>query len=162
MSDRRPARSCRASASDRSLPGHGAAATRGPLLAGELDPEHKPARPGLPTGFGRPSSNCLEGHPSVETIAELAPRPDELIVSKRWYDAFAGTSLDGALRARGVTSLVVTGTLTDICRAGHGDGRVQPGVPHHGGGGRGRHALARDPARQPGHHWPSLRACRIL
>lgn len=86
-----------------------------PLLVGELHPEHRPAPPGAPTGFGRPSSNCLEGHPSVETIAELAPRPDELVVSKRWYDAFAGTPLDGALRARGVTSLVVTGTLTDIC-----------------------------------------------
>ena len=34
---------------------------------------------------------------------------------KRWYDGFAGTELDGALRARGVTSLVITGTMTDIC-----------------------------------------------
>ncbi len=45
----------------------------------------------------------------------LAPRPDELVVRKHWYDAFAGTPLDGVLRARGVTSLVITGTLTDIC-----------------------------------------------
>ena len=37
---------------------------------------------------------------------------------KHWYDAFAGTPLDGALRARGITSLVVTGTLTDICVLG--------------------------------------------
>jgi nicotinamidase-related amidase len=36
-------------------------------------------------------------------------------VRKHGYDAFHGTPLDGALRARGVTSLVVTGTLTDIC-----------------------------------------------
>ena len=86
-----------------------------PLLVGELHPEHKPARPGEPTGFGRPSSNCLEGHPSVQTVAALAPRPGELVVRKHGYDAFAGTPLDGALRARGVTSLVVTGTLTDIC-----------------------------------------------
>lgn len=89
--------------------------TRVPLLVGQLHPEHQPARPGAPTGFGHPSSNCLEGDPSVKTIVELAPRPDELVVSKRWYDAFAGTPLDGALRARGVTALVVTGTLTDIC-----------------------------------------------
>ena len=86
-----------------------------PLLVGELHPEHKPARPGEPTGFGRPSSNCLENHPSVQTVAELAPRPGELVIRKHGYDAFAGTPLDGALRARGVTSLVVTGTLTDIC-----------------------------------------------
>jgi len=36
-------------------------------------------------------------------------------VRKRGYDAFAGTLLDRALRARNVTSLVVTGTMTDIC-----------------------------------------------
>ncbi|OLD93384.1 MAG: hypothetical protein AUG80_20785 [Candidatus Rokubacteria bacterium 13_1_20CM_4_68_9] len=88
---------------------------RVPLLVGDLHPEHKPAQPGAPTGFGLPSSNCLEGHPSAETIPALAPRPDELVVRKHGYDAFHGTPLDGALRARGVTSLVVTGTLTDIC-----------------------------------------------
>lgn len=86
-----------------------------PLLVGELHPEHKPARPGAPTGFGRPSSACLEGTPSAETVEELGPAPGELVVRKRWYDGFAGTPLDGALRARGVTSLVVTGTMTDIC-----------------------------------------------
>jgi ureidoacrylate peracid hydrolase len=36
-------------------------------------------------------------------------------VRKRGYDAFAGTLLDDALRARNVTSLMVTGTMTDIC-----------------------------------------------
>ena len=82
---------------------------------------------GLATGFGgeaalllgaslgRPSSSCLQGHPSAETIRDLVPRAGELVVRKHWYDAFAGTPLDGALRARGVTSLVVTGTMTDIC-----------------------------------------------
>jgi nicotinamidase-related amidase len=88
---------------------------RVPLLVGELHPEHKPAPPGGRTGFGLPSSNCLEGTPSALTVPALAPRPDELVVRKHWYDAFAGTPLDGALRARGVTSLVITGTLTDIC-----------------------------------------------
>jgi ureidoacrylate peracid hydrolase len=88
---------------------------RVPLLVGELHPEHRPAPAGAPRGFGRPSSSCLEGDPSVETVAELAPTPGELVIRKHWYDAFAGTPLDGALRARGVTSLVVTGTMTDIC-----------------------------------------------
>ena len=86
-----------------------------PLLIGRVHPEHRPAPQGAPTGFGRPSSSCLEGDPSADTIADLAPRPGELVVRKRWYDAFAGTPLDGALRAHGVTSLVVTGTMTDIC-----------------------------------------------
>ena len=86
-----------------------------PLLVGRLHPEHRPAKPGAPRGFGLPSSSCLEGTPSADTVPDLAPRPGELVVRKRGYDAFAGTPLDGALRARNVTSLVVTGTMTDIC-----------------------------------------------
>jgi len=86
-----------------------------PLLVGALHPEHRRAAPGAPRGVGRPSSSCHEDDPSVVTVAALAPRPDELVVRKRWYDAFAGTPLDGALRARGIDTLVVTGTMTDIC-----------------------------------------------
>jgi nicotinamidase-related amidase len=86
-----------------------------PVLIGSLHPEHRPAPPGAPRGFGLPSSSCLEGTASAETVPDLAPRPGEIVVRKRGYDAFAGTALDGALRARNVTSLVVTGTMTDIC-----------------------------------------------
>ena len=86
-----------------------------PVLIGRLHPEHQPAPPGAPRGFGLPSSACLEGTPSADTVPALAPLPGELVIRKRGYDAFAGTALDGALRARGVTSLVVTGTMTDIC-----------------------------------------------
>ena len=86
-----------------------------PLLVGRLHPEHRPAKPGAPRGFGLPSSSCLEGTPSADTVPDLVLRPGELVVRKRGYDAFAGTPLDGALRARNVTSLVVTGTMTDIC-----------------------------------------------
>jgi len=86
-----------------------------PILVGELHPEHKAAAPGAPRGFGMPSSSCLEGTDSARTIDALAPRPGEPVIRKRWYDGFAGTELDGALRARGVTSLVITGTMTDIC-----------------------------------------------
>ena len=86
-----------------------------PLLVGRLHPEHRSAPPGAPRGFGRPSSSCLEGTPSADTVDALRPAPGELVVRKRWYDGFAGTPLDGALRARGATSLVVTGTMTDIC-----------------------------------------------
>ena len=86
-----------------------------PVLIGRLHPEHRPAPPGAPRGVGLPSSSCLEGTPSADTVPALAPAPGEMVVRKRGYDAFAGTPLDGALRARNVTSLVVTGTMTDIC-----------------------------------------------
>jgi nicotinamidase-related amidase len=86
-----------------------------PLLVGELHPEHRPATPGEPTGFGRPSSSCLEGEDNARVIPELSPRAGELVVRKHYYDGFNGTVLDGALRARGMRTLVVTGTMTDIC-----------------------------------------------
>ena len=128
-----------------------------PLLVGELHPEHRRAAPGAATGFGRPSSSCLEGDPSASVVAELAPRADELVVRKHYYDGFNGTVLDGALRARGVTTLVVTGTMTDICvlatviGAFNREYRVL--VVEDASG----HALARDPARHPRHHPPRLR-----
>jgi len=86
-----------------------------PLLVGLLHPEHRRAAPGAPRGFGRPSSSCLLGEANVHVVPELAPQPGELVVRKRYYDGFNGTALDQALRARGVTHLVLTGTMTDIC-----------------------------------------------
>ena len=86
-----------------------------PLLVGELHPEHRPATPGAPVGLGLPSSSCLEGQDNVRVVPELEPRAGELVIDKRYYDGFNGTVLDGALRARGITTLVVTGTMTDIC-----------------------------------------------
>lgn len=86
-----------------------------PVLVGLLHPEHRRAAPGAPRGFGMPSSSCLLGEANVHVVPELVPRPDELVVTKHYYDGFTGTALDAALRARGVTHLVLTGTMTDIC-----------------------------------------------
>ena len=97
-------------------------ATSVPSLRGDpFGPEHRPAGPGEPTGFGYPSNNCLigpgagEGPNSAETVAELAPRPDELVVRGYTYDKFYGTPLDLALRSRDVRYLIVTGVVTDVC-----------------------------------------------
>ena len=93
-----------------------------PCLRGDpFGPEHLPARPGEPTGFGLPSSNCLiapvaeQGPNSADTVPELAPRPDELVVRGHTYDKFLGTPLDLALRSQDIRYLVVTGILTDVC-----------------------------------------------
>jgi biuret amidohydrolase len=97
-------------------------ATAVPCLRGDpFGPEHLPVRPGEPTGFGRPSANCLigpeavEGPDSAEIVKELAPRPDELVVRGHTYDKFDGTPLDLALRSRDVRFLIVTGIITDVC-----------------------------------------------
>jgi nicotinamidase-related amidase len=89
-----------------------------PVLIGLLHPEHRRAAPGAPRGFGKPSSSCLVGEANVHVVPDLALQPGELVVTKHYYDGFNGTTLDAALRARGVTHLVLTGTMTDICVLG--------------------------------------------
>jgi len=93
-----------------------------PCLRGDpFGPEHLPAVPGEPTGFGFPSSSCLigpdcgQGPNSAEIVPELAPRPDELVIAGHVYDKFLGTPLDLALRSREIRFLAVTGIVTDIC-----------------------------------------------
>ncbi len=97
-------------------------ATAVPCLRGDpFGPEHLPAQPGGPAGLGFPSSNCLiapvpeAGPNSAATVAELAPRPDELVVRGHTYDKFLGTPLDLALRSRDIRYLLITGILTDVC-----------------------------------------------
>jgi biuret amidohydrolase len=97
-------------------------ATAIPCLRGDpFGPEHLPARPGPPTGFGRPSGNCLvssdagPGPDSGEIVAELAPRLGELVVRGHTYDKFHGTPLDLALRSQDVRYLVIAGVVTEIC-----------------------------------------------
>ena len=99
-------------------------ATSVPSLRGDpFGTEHLPADGAGPTGFGHPSNNCLigpgaaEGPNSAETVPELAPRPDELVVRGYTYDKFYGTPLDLALRSRDVRYLAITGVVTDICVA---------------------------------------------
>ena len=93
-----------------------------PCLRGDpFGIEHLPAQPGRPTGWGRPSGNCLigpgatSGPDSAEIVAELAPRADELVVDGHTYDKFLGTPLDLALRSRGIRFVVVAGVVTDVC-----------------------------------------------
>jgi len=88
------------------------------LRSDPFGPEHLPAGPGEPTGFGRPSGNCLlgaEGPNSPALIPALEPRRDEPVVDGHAYDKFYGTCLDQALRARDIRFLAIAGILTEIC-----------------------------------------------
>lgn len=49
------------------------------------------------------------------TVPELDPQPGDLTIEKFGYGAFHDTPLDARLRELGVESLVVTGTVTQIC-----------------------------------------------
>ena len=50
-----------------------------------------------------------------QIVEALAPREDETVIRKVRYDAFYGTSLDHLLRLWGVSTLVICGTVANIC-----------------------------------------------
>ncbi len=95
-----------------------------PCLRGNpFGPEHLPKPDGAETGLCHPSGNCLiqpthvTGPESADTVDDLKPLPDELIVRGHTYDKFVGTPLDLALRSRDMRYITMTGILTDVCVA---------------------------------------------
>jgi ureidoacrylate peracid hydrolase len=50
-----------------------------------------------------------------EMVAELAPRPGDMIVDKHRRSGFAGTTLDQVLRSNHICSTIVTGVVTHGC-----------------------------------------------
>ncbi|MFH9297364.1 isochorismatase family protein [Streptomyces sp. NPDC017520] len=71
---------------------------------------------GAPVMFAQQGDDELEpGTGGWRIVPELAPAPGETVVPKEAPDSFLDTELDAALRARGVTEVVVTGFATEIC-----------------------------------------------
>ena len=52
---------------------------------------------------------------SAEVIEKLAPQPHDTVISKNRYSAFLGTNLDQLLKDQGVSRLVITGVMTNLC-----------------------------------------------
>jgi ureidoacrylate peracid hydrolase len=48
-------------------------------------------------------------------VDDVAPKPGDVLVSKRRYSGFFGTELDDELRRRGITHLLVAGLTTSVC-----------------------------------------------
>jgi nicotinamidase-related amidase len=71
---------------------------------GEEDPEFEL--------WGR---HVVEGSVGEEIVDELSPLENDLIVKKPRYDAFYETDLDAQLKARGIDTLVIVGTVANIC-----------------------------------------------
>jgi nicotinamidase-related amidase len=59
--------------------------------------------------------HAREGSWGWRIVDELAPREDEAVIRKVRYDAFYGTHLDHFLRLWGVDTLVICGTVANIC-----------------------------------------------
>ncbi|MFG1495334.1 isochorismatase family cysteine hydrolase [Saccharospirillum sp. HFRX-1] len=54
-------------------------------------------------------------NPYVEIVDELRPEPGDIIVDKLFYSGFHNTDLDTILRARDIDTLLVCGTVTNVC-----------------------------------------------
>jgi nicotinamidase-related amidase len=64
---------------------------------------------------GRTEQPRRNGEPSAdfsELIPELQQQPDDILITKRTWGAFANTDLEAQLKARGVTQVVLTGVAT--------------------------------------------------
>ena len=59
--------------------------------------------------------HAREGTWGWRIVEEIAPREDETVIQKVRYDAFYGTHLDHFLRIWGVDTLVICGTVANIC-----------------------------------------------
>jgi len=63
--------------------------------------------------FGRLASAAISfGGDSSAIPDEIAPKPGEIVVTKKRVSAFAGSDLEMVLRAQGIDSLVLTGIAT--------------------------------------------------
>jgi nicotinamidase-related amidase len=59
--------------------------------------------------------HALEGTHGWEIVDELHPLPEDTVLRKPRYDAFYGTPLHHQLRVWGVQTLVICGTVANIC-----------------------------------------------
>jgi nicotinamidase-related amidase len=90
-------------------------ASPSPTLLWEWSPQLRPPVKCCWKGHLRRYADIGAERDCTDVIDELAPRAGDHQVEKFGYGAFHGTSLDATLRALGVESLVVTGTVTQIC-----------------------------------------------
>jgi biuret amidohydrolase len=63
----------------------------------------------------RNNKAILAGTPNVEIYEGLKPHPGDLVVAKPRYSAFYGTDLEAILRSQGIDTLIISGTVTDVC-----------------------------------------------
>lgn len=59
--------------------------------------------------------HCLRGSWGTQVVDALKPGPDDIVLPKHTYNSFFQTPLHAILQKRGITTLVVTGVVTNIC-----------------------------------------------
>ncbi len=68
-------------------------------------------------GFKRSYPDIEGERYCADIVDEIFPEPDDYIVEKYGYSAFKNTNLKDILLSEGITSLIVVGTVTQICVA---------------------------------------------
>jgi biuret amidohydrolase len=63
----------------------------------------------------RNNQAIIAGTPNVEIYEGLKPQPGDLVVAKPRYSAFYGTDLEAILRSKGIDTLIISGTVTNVC-----------------------------------------------
>ena len=64
---------------------------------------------------GEEGIHCVEGDAGTELWPTLRPGAGDYYVPKRRYSAFFGTDLDILLKGLGVDTVILIGSLTDVC-----------------------------------------------
>ena len=59
--------------------------------------------------------HAVEGTPGAAVVAAIAPEPGDVVVEKRTYSGFYGTTLHFALRRHGIRNLTLAGCVSNIC-----------------------------------------------
>jgi nicotinamidase-related amidase len=90
-------------------------AEQSPGLMWLWSPQCQPETKCCWAGVGRRYEDTSDERDCVAVIDELAPAPDDPVIDKYGYGSFHATNLDGTLKALGVESVVVTGTVAQIC-----------------------------------------------
>lgn len=57
----------------------------------------------------------MEGTIGANLINELSPQREERLFVKHGYDGFTGNDLDMSLKNHGISTLIMSGTATDVC-----------------------------------------------
>jgi nicotinamidase-related amidase len=78
-------------------------------------PTHRLAPLRFRGGEGRSADQFVPETWGWQIVDGLAPAADEPVVRKPRYDAFLRTSLEDALRGRGIDTVVVGGVITNCC-----------------------------------------------
>jgi nicotinamidase-related amidase len=81
----------------------------------EWSPQLEPPTLACQRGYLRHFADVGKTLDCADVIEEIYPQPGDYIIDKYGYGAFHSTNLHDTLRSLGVDSLIMTGTVTQIC-----------------------------------------------